>query len=122
VGWETTPMLKFALVLGVLLLLGMFLDQISILLITVPFMFPVMKALGFDPIWFGVIVLIAMEMSLLTPPFGLLLFMMLGVAPPGTTMAQVVRAAWPYLVCNLIAIAALVLWPGLATALPKVMK
>jgi len=122
VGWETAPLIKFALVFVVLLFLGMFLDQISILLITVPFIFPVMKALGFDPVWFGVVVLIAMEMSLLTPPFGLLLFLMLGISPPGTTMAAVVRAALPYLWCNLIAVAALVLWPELATWLPQAIK
>lgn len=122
IAWESSALLKFFLIVGVLILLGMFLDQISILLITIPFIFPVMKALGFDPVWFGVVILIAMEMSLLTPPFGLLLFLMLGVAPPGTTMTQVVKAAVPYLVCNFIVIAALVLWPDLATALPRWMK
>ncbi|MDX2143863.1 MAG: TRAP transporter large permease [Rhodospirillaceae bacterium] len=127
VGWDAGATTKFLLVVAVLLALGMFLDQISILLITVPFIFPVMKALGFDPIWFGVVVMIAMEMSLLTPPFGLLLFLMLGVARAspqlaGTTMTDVVKAAVPYLICNMAVIGILMLWPGLATWLPKLMK
>jgi TRAP-type mannitol/chloroaromatic compound transport system permease large subunit len=63
-----------------------------------------------------------MEMSLLTPPFGLLLFLMLGVMPAGTTMTDVVRAAVPYLVCNLLVIALLLAWPGLATWLPRLME
>ncbi|MCB2106077.1 MAG: TRAP transporter large permease, partial [Rhodobacteraceae bacterium] len=121
VAWDAGALMKFALVVVVLITLGMFLDQISILLITIPFFFPLMKALGFDPVWFGVVVLIAMEMSLLTPPFGLLLFMMLGVMPAGTTLTDVVRAAVPYLICNLIVIGLLVLWPGLATWLVGMM-
>lgn len=127
VGWDVGATVKLLLVVVVLVALGMFLDQISILLITVPFIFPVMKALGFDPIWFGVVVMITMEMSLLTPPFGLLLFLMLGVARAsprlaGLTMTDVVSAAVPYLICNLIAIGALMAWPGLATWLPTLMK
>ncbi|MDX2221787.1 MAG: TRAP transporter large permease [Rhodospirillaceae bacterium] len=122
VAWDAGPVMKFAVVVLVLIVLGMFLDQISILLITIPFFFPLMKALGFDPVWFGVVVLIAMEMSLLTPPFGLLLFLMLGVMPPGTTMTQVVHAAVPYLVCNLLVIALLLAWPDLATWLPRLME
>jgi tripartite ATP-independent transporter DctM subunit len=127
VGWEVGATTKLVLIVLVLLALGMFLDQISILLITVPFIFPVMKALGFDPTWFGVVVMITMEMSLLTPPFGLLLFLMLGVARAspalaGIAMTDVVKAAVPYLICNAAVIAILMVWPSLATGLTKLMK
>ena len=127
VGWEASALMKFAVVVALLIGLGMFFDQISILLITVPFIFPVMKALGFDAVWFGVVTMITMELSLITPPFGLLLFLMLGVAQAspstaGTTMTDVVKAAVPYIWCNMIVIGLLVLWPGLATGLTKLIQ
>jgi TRAP-type C4-dicarboxylate transport system permease large subunit len=103
---------------AVLLALGMFMDQISILLITIPVFFPLAQALGFDLVWYGVVVLLALEMSLTTPPFGLLLFMMLAVAPTGTTLPQVVMAAAPYLVCDMLLLIFLIVTPGLALYLP----
>jgi TRAP-type mannitol/chloroaromatic compound transport system permease large subunit len=87
---------------GVLLLLGMFMEQISIMLLTVPIFFPLAQTLGFDPIWFGLIMLLALEISFTTPPFGLLLFVMKGVAPPGTTMREIYRAAIPFILCSLL--------------------
>ncbi|MGI9308096.1 MAG: TRAP transporter large permease subunit, partial [Gammaproteobacteria bacterium] len=95
-----------------------FMDQISILLLTIPVFFPLAQSLGFDIVWFGIVVLLALEMSLSTPPFGLLLFLMLGVAPKGTTLTQVAFAACPYLLCDLLLLILLVIAPGLALFLP----
>jgi len=118
VGIETGPLLKLLLMFAVLLVLGMFMDQISILLITIPVFFPLAKALGFDVVWFGVVVLLALEMSLTTPPFGLLLFLMLGVAPKGTTLPQVAFAAAPYLVSDALLLVLLIAFPAIALFLP----
>ena len=68
------------------------------MLITLPFFMPLVQRLGVDPIWFGVLFLICMQLGLLTPPFGLLLFTMKGVAPPGITMQQIYAASVPYIV------------------------
>jgi len=119
VAIEAGPLLKLLLMFGVLLALGMFMDQISILLITIPVFFPLANALGFDIVWFGVVVLLALEMSLTTPPFGLLLFLMLGVAPKGTTLTHVAVAATPYLVSDAILLGLLIAFPGLALFLPR---
>jgi len=119
VAIEAGPLLKLLLMFGVLLALGMFMDQISILLITIPVFFPLANALGFDIVWFGVVVLLALEMSLTTPPFGLLLFLMLGVAPKGTTLTHVAIAATPYLVSDAILLGLLIAFPGLALFLPR---
>jgi len=116
---EVGPIAKLLMMFAVLLVLGMFMDQISILLITIPVFFPLAQALGFDIIWFGVVVLLSLEMSLTTPPFGLLLFMMLGVAPKGTTLPNVALAASPYLLCDAILVVALILAPGIALYLPS---
>jgi tripartite ATP-independent transporter DctM subunit len=118
IGIETGAVVKLLLMFGALLLLGMFMDQISILLLTIPIFFPLAQSLGFDIVWFGVVVLLALEMSLTTPPFGLLLFLMLGVAPKGTTLTQVALAAGPYLLCDLVLLVLLVIAPGIALFLP----
>ena len=118
VGIETGPLLKLLMMFAVLLVLGMFMDQISILLITIPVFFPLAGALGLDKVWFGIVVLLALEMSLTTPPFGLLLFLMLGVAPKGTTLPQVALAAAPYLASDLLLLILLIAFPAIALYLP----
>ena len=110
--------LKLLMMFAVLLVLGMFMDQISILLITIPVFFPLAGALGLDKVWFGIVVLLALEMSLTTPPFGLLLFLMLGVAPKGTTLPQVALAAAPYLASDLLLLILLIAFPAIALYLP----
>ena len=105
----------------ILIALGMFMDATSMMLITVPIFFPLAEQLGFDLIWFGLFVLMTFEMAGTTPPFGLLLYVMLGVAPKGTTLYQVAAAAFPFLVCDAILILLMVKWPMLALWLPSLM-
>ena len=121
-GLEVAPFTLLALMFLILLALGMFMDQVSMMLITVPIFFPLAQALGYDLIWFAIIVLIALEMSLTTPPFGLLLFIMIGVAPKGTTLPQVALAAAPFLVCDAILVGILVAAPFIALYLPGLMN
>lgn len=110
--------LLFAMI-GILLFLGAFMDQLSMLLITLPFFMPMAEAAGFDTIWFGVILLLVMEISLTTPPFGLLLFVMKGTAPPGTTMRQIYFAAAPFVGLAMLLLLAVVFIPAIATLLPE---
>jgi tripartite ATP-independent transporter DctM subunit len=112
---------KLLLIFAAVLVLGCFLDQISIMLLTIPVFFPLVKALGLDPVWFGLLMLLALEMSLTTPPFGLLLFVMMGVAPPGTRFGDVAWAALPYLGCNLVLAVLLIAFPAIALWLPGVL-
>ncbi len=120
--WEASPLLILIMMFLILLVLGMFMDQLSILLITIPFFFPLANALGFNPIWFGIVVLLAMEMSLTTPPFGLLLFLMTSVTPRGTTLKNVIAAAIPFLTCDLILLIMLIIFPAIALWLPGLMR
>jgi tripartite ATP-independent transporter DctM subunit len=117
-SYEVAPLVMLLTMFAVLLVLGMFVDAISMMLLTIPIFFPIAQALGFDPIWFGLVMLLAIEMSGTTPPFGLLLFVMQGVAPRGTTYWQIVRAAGPYLICDVILLALLIALPGMALWLP----
>ena len=114
----------FGLVVGmvlILLFLGCFVDQVSMLMITVPFFIPLAKAVDIDLLWLGVLYLLTMEISFLTPPFGLLLFVMKGVAPKHITMAEVYRAALPFLGLELLVLALLMAFPLLGTWLPEVL-
>lgn len=117
-GFELEPIVMLLVMFGVLLILGMFMEQISIILLTVPVFFPLAQELGFDLVWFALIVLLSLEISFTTPPFGLLLFVMKGVAPPGTTMRDIYLAAIPFILCSLLVVALLVVFPPLALWLP----
>ncbi len=120
-SYELHRLIVLFMMFCVLILLGMFMDATSMMLITVPIFFPLAHALGFDLIWYGLFVLITIEMAGTTPPFGLLLYVMLGVAPKGTTLLQVAGAAFPFLICDAILILILVAFPGLALWLPSLM-
>ena len=105
----------------ILLFLGCFVDQVSMMLITLPFFMPLVQRLGVDPIWFGVLFLICMQLGLLTPPFGLLLFTMKGVAPPSISMNDVFQAALPYVWFGLAVLMLVFFCPPLATWLPSLL-
>lgn len=106
----------------VLIVLGMFMGQVAIMLITLPIFMPVIHAFKFDPVWFGIIFLINMEMALTSPPFGLSLFVMKSVAPKDTTMEDIYKAALPFLVCDAIAMGFVIAFPILALWLPSLMR
>jgi len=117
-SYELDPLMMLMVMFGVLLLLGMFMEQISMMLLTVPIFFPLAQSLGFDLVWFALIMLLALEISFTTPPFGLLLFVMKGVAPPDTTMRDIYVSAFPFMGCSLLLVALLVAFPQLALWLP----
>jgi tripartite ATP-independent transporter DctM subunit len=119
-GFEVAPLLILTAMFLVLIMLGMFMDQVSMMLITVPIFYPLAISLGYDPIWFSLIVLMSLEMAATTPPFGLLLFIMLGMVK-GTTLGEVAMAAMPYLFCDLVLIIILVIVPGVGLWLPSLM-
>ncbi|HVL36282.1 MAG TPA: TRAP transporter large permease subunit [Burkholderiales bacterium] len=126
IGWatafEVSPLGMLLVMLAVIFFLGCFMDQLSMMLLTAPIYFPLAQALGFDLVWFGLILLLALEVGYTTPPFGLLLFVMKGVAPPGTTMRDIYYAAAPFVSCVLALIALIILFPPLATWLPGAMR
>ncbi|HET9246909.1 MAG TPA: TRAP transporter large permease subunit [Xanthobacteraceae bacterium] len=120
-GGGLTP---FAILAGMMLLLiflGIFVDQVSMMLITLPVFMPIVQRLGIDLIWFGVLYLICMQLGLLLPPHGLLLMTMKGVAPKEVTMAHIFRAVVPYVAMSLVLLVIIILVPAIATWLPNVL-
>jgi tripartite ATP-independent transporter DctM subunit len=121
-AFDVAPLAMLLVMLAVLFFLGCFMDQLSMMLLTAPVYFPLAQALGFDLVWFGLIMLLALEVGYTTPPFGLLLFVMKGVAPPDTTMRDIYYAAVPFVSCVLILIVMIIAFPPLATWLPQAMR
>lgn len=110
----------FALIIVFYVILGMFLDILSAVPLTIPIVYPVVLALGFDPIWFGVVVVILMEMGLATPPVGLNVYLLSGVT--GIDLGTIFKGVWPFVGAMLVMIVLLAIFPDIALWLPSVMQ
>jgi tripartite ATP-independent transporter DctM subunit len=115
------PLAIIGSMLLVSLFLGMFVNLVAIMMLTLPLFVPIVMALGFDPVWFAVLYLLTLEMGATSPPFGLALFVMRGVAPAGTTMGDCYKAALPFLGCDLVALLLILFIPAIAQWLPNLM-
>jgi TRAP-type mannitol/chloroaromatic compound transport system permease large subunit len=96
-------------------------ETVAIMMITIPIYMPVIHTFQYNVVWFGVLMLIALETGLITPPFGVTLFVMKGVAPPEVTMGDIWRAVTPYVIVDLLCIGLILVMPFLATVLPGLM-
>ena len=105
----------------VLIVVGVFVDQVSMMMITLPIFMPLVQSLGIDVIWFGILFLICMQMGLLLPPHGLLIMTMRGVAPPSVTMLHLYQAVAPYVLMSLLLLMAVFLYPPIATYFPALL-
>ncbi|HEX6530654.1 MAG TPA: TRAP transporter large permease subunit [Burkholderiales bacterium] len=114
-----SPMQVIAAMMLLLIFLGLFVEQVSMMLITLPIYMPLVAKYGVDPVWFGVMFLICMQLGLLLPPHGLLLMTMKGVAPPQVRMAHIFQGVLPYIVMSLIVLALVFFIPAVAVWLPK---
>jgi tripartite ATP-independent transporter DctM subunit len=119
-GAGLSPLMVLVGMLGILFFLGCFMDQVSMMMITAPLFMPVAEALGFDIVWFGVLMLMILEVSLATPPFGLLLFVAKGAAPQ-TSMREIIVSVLPFIVIALAVVGLLIAAPELTLALPRLM-
>jgi TRAP-type C4-dicarboxylate transport system permease large subunit len=109
------------IILVVYLILGCVMDELAIILLTVPIFFPVVMQLGFDPIWFGVIVVVTVQIGLVSPPVGLNVFVIAGMARD-VPMPRIFRGIMPFLAAMVVLLVVLTAWPDLALILPRSMK
>jgi tripartite ATP-independent transporter DctM subunit len=119
-GAGLSPLMVLLGMLGILFFLGCFMDQVSMMMITAPLFMPVAQALGFDIVWFGVLMLMILEVSLATPPFGLLLFVAKGAAPQ-VSMGEIIASVLPFIAMVLAVVGMIIAIPGLALVLPRLM-
>ena len=117
-GQGLPPWAVVCAMMGILIFLGIFVDQVSMMMITLPIFMPVVQALNLDVVWFGVMFLICMQLGLLLPPHGLLLMTMKGVSPPEVTMMHIFRAVTPFVLMSIVLLALVFFVPAVATWLP----
>jgi tripartite ATP-independent transporter DctM subunit len=117
----STPLRFMILACVLYLVLGCFLDTTSMMVVTLPFLFPVVVALKIDPIWFGIVLVKLIEISVVTPPVGVNLFAVMSAAGKQTSMQEVVRGVSPFIALEIVVLALLVAFPGLSTWLPNQM-
>ena len=118
IGLTVSRWLIFTAIIVVYMILGCVMEVYSIMILTLPIIFPIVMALGFDPIWFGVMIVIVLEVGLITPPIGLNVFVLKGSAP-GIPVETIFRGIWPFLGMALVAMVLLALFPQIALFIPS---
>jgi tripartite ATP-independent transporter DctM subunit len=120
-GMGIPPALVVIVMMFILLVMGCFMNAMPMILITLPLFMPIIRNLGLDPVWFGTLFLINIDIGELTPPFGVRLFVMKAVAPAGTTMGEIILAMLPFLGCSLLTLVVVLVFPELALWFPRFM-
>jgi TRAP-type C4-dicarboxylate transport system permease large subunit len=115
-GW--TPVQTMLVIIAFYLLLGMFMETLSMMLTTIPVVFPIVIHMGYDPIWFGIMIIVLMEASLITPPIGINLYVVHGIRSRGGKFSDICIGALPFLFAMLVMIVFLLIYPEIATWLP----
>ena len=120
-GLPLEPLGIILLMMGILILLGLFIDWIGIVLLTMPIFVPIVTSLGYDPVWFGVLFCMNMQISYLSPPFGPACFYLKSVAPPGVELGEIFRAMWPFIGLQALGLMIVLLFPSIALWLPSML-
>jgi TRAP-type C4-dicarboxylate transport system permease large subunit len=108
-------------ILGMYFVLGCLLDSLAMILLTIPIVFPIVKAMGYDPIWFGIIIVMVVELGLITPPIGMNVFVIKGIARD-VPLEDIFRGVTPFIIAQVILIGFLIIFPGIALWLPSTMQ
>jgi tripartite ATP-independent transporter DctM subunit len=124
-GWlgamQVAPVIVLWAIILTYVVLGALMDELAMILLTVPIFFPVVTAIGYDPIWFGVVIVVVVQIGLIAPPVGLNVFVIGGIARD-VPLATIYRGVMPFLVAMVVLLVILTLWPGLALLLPNQMR
>jgi len=121
-GISQEPWILLAVVIVVFMILGLFIDWIGILFLTTPIFLPLIRQAGFDPIWFGVIFNLTVQIAYLTPPFAPSAFYLKSVAPKSVSLSDIYKSSWPFIVMQVVALALLIAFPQISLWLPQVMR
>ncbi|WP_148254518.1 TRAP transporter large permease [Aidingimonas lacisalsi] len=113
-GMDVAPITIILVMMAIMLVLGLFLDWIGIAMLALPIFLPIVTQLGYDPIWFGILFAVNMQVSFLSPPFGPAAFYLKSVAPPGITLKDIYLSVLPFMAIQLVILTILLLWPTLA--------
>jgi TRAP-type mannitol/chloroaromatic compound transport system permease large subunit len=117
-GMDIAPVGVILVMMAVLMVLGCIMDWVGICLLTMPIFVPIVRELGYSPIWFGVLFCLNMQVSYLSPPFGPAAFYLKGVAPPDISLNQIFAALWPFILLQLVVLMVVLFFPQIALWLP----
>ncbi len=120
-GLPFAPVVVVLIMMAVLIVLGLFMDWVGILLLTMPIFVPIIQHLGYDPIWFGILFCMNMQISYLSPPFGPAAFYLKGVAPPEISLQDIYKALWPFMLMQIAAMLLVMTFPEIALWLPHLL-
>jgi tripartite ATP-independent transporter DctM subunit len=120
-GFDLSPYAILAVMMLILLFMGCLMEQVAIMMVTIPIFMPIVRALEWDPIWFGLLFLVNMSVGMKSPPFGLCLFVMQGIVPPEVSSMDVYKSVTPFILLDLLAIMILIFVPQIVTVLPNFM-
>ena len=115
------PIVIVLIMMAILIVLGMFMDWVGILLLTMPIFVPIVENLGYDTVWFGILFCMNMQISYLSPPFGPAAFYLKSVAPPEISLQDIYRALWPFMLMQITGIGLVMAFPEIALWLPRVL-
>ena len=118
-GLPFPPIVILLIMMAILLVLGFFIDWIGIMMLTMPVFVPIVVEMGYDPIWFGILFCMNMQISYLSPPFGPAAFYLKGVAPPEISLQDIYNSLWPFMALQILALAIVMTFPQLALWLPS---
>jgi TRAP-type mannitol/chloroaromatic compound transport system permease large subunit len=118
-GLALPPIMIVVVIMAIWIVLGTFLEWIAIMLLTLPIFLPIIKGLGYDPVWFGILFNLNMQIAYLSPPFGGAPFFLKSVAPPDVTMEEIFNSCWPWMGLQVIALVLVVSFPDIALWLPR---
>jgi len=116
---DTGPTALLLIMLGIIFILGMFMDWIGILLVVIPTFVPIVTAMGWEPIWFAIMFCITLQISYITPPFAYSIFYLKGIAPPEVSLMDIYRGCVPFIFIQFLMLLLLFFWPDLALYLPE---
>ena len=121
-GFQLSPYVILAVMMLILLFLGTLMEPAAMIMITVPIFMPIVRSLGWDPVWFGLLYLINMSVGMKSPPFGLCLFVMQSVVPKEISTLDIYKSVAPFILLDIVAIIIIIVFPEIATIIPDLMK
>jgi C4-dicarboxylate transporter, DctM subunit len=122
IDWQLPAFLYLMAFAAIYLMLGMFIEPIAIMVMTLPVMFPILTGVGYDPIWLGVVSIKLAEISLMTPPVGLNVYVVRSASPVPMTLEEAFSGVYPFLAMDLVTLTLLIMFPAISTFLPNLMS
>ncbi|MGZ5131705.1 MAG: TRAP transporter large permease subunit, partial [Caldimonas sp.] len=119
--WKLSPITVMVAICAIYVVLGTAMEELSMILLTIPVFFPLVVGLGFDPVWFGIIIVVVVQIGLISPPVGMNMFVVKSMLP-GITTQTIFRGVWPFVYAEVVLLAILVAFPWISLVLPRLLK